>query len=85
MVLMQLPVSVSVVTLYATLGQDAIIHGINETEATFVITSTDLLAKFDVSVDHVSVHILIAVSLHSLSHTSRGALAGMRNSSVGPS
>ncbi|BFZ00564.1 hypothetical protein BsWGS_03603 [Bradybaena similaris] len=35
-----------VVTLYATLGVDALIHGINETEVAFVITSFELLPKF---------------------------------------
>lgn len=35
-----------IVTLYATLGDDAIIHGINETEVTCVITSQELLPKF---------------------------------------
>lgn len=38
--------SIIVVTLYATLGEDAIAHGINETEVTIVITSHDLLPKF---------------------------------------
>jgi len=38
----------TVVTLYATLGDEAIIHGINETEVTHVITSGDLLPKFKV-------------------------------------
>lgn len=37
---------ISVVTIYATLGDDAIAHGINETEVTTVITSHDLLPKF---------------------------------------
>lgn len=32
-------------TLYATLGDDGIIHGINESEVTHLITSQDLLAK----------------------------------------
>lgn len=41
------------VTLYATLGQDAIIHGINETEATHVITSQSLLSKFDGVLDRM--------------------------------
>ena len=40
--------SVSVVTLYATLGTDAIIHGVNESEVSHVITSADLLPKFKV-------------------------------------
>lgn len=35
-----------VVTIYATLGEDAIVHGINETEVTLVVTSHDLLPKF---------------------------------------
>ncbi|XP_060856885.1 fatty acid CoA ligase Acsl3 isoform X1 [Metopolophium dirhodum] len=38
--------NIPVVTLYATLGEDAIAHGINETEVTIVITSHDLLPKF---------------------------------------
>lgn len=32
--------------MYATLGDEAIAHGINETEVTIVITSHDLLPKF---------------------------------------
>lgn len=32
-------------TLYASLGEEAIIHGINESEVTHMITSQDLLAK----------------------------------------
>lgn len=35
-----------VVTLYATLGPDAILHGVNQSEVTHVITSTSLLPKF---------------------------------------
>lgn len=35
-----------VVTIYATLGEEAIAHGINETEVSFVITTHDLLPKF---------------------------------------
>ena len=34
------------VTLYATLDDDALIHGINETGVTCVITSHELLPKF---------------------------------------
>lgn len=33
-------------TLYATLGDDAVVHGINETEVEYLITSFDLLPKF---------------------------------------
>lgn len=33
------------VTIYATLGDDGIIHAINETEVTTVVTSSDLLPK----------------------------------------
>jgi len=36
----------TVVTIYATLGEDAIAHGINETEVSVVITSHELLPKF---------------------------------------
>jgi long-chain acyl-CoA synthetase len=42
-------INVPVATLYSTLGIDALKHGINETEATHVITSSDQLTKFDVS------------------------------------
>ena len=38
--------NMAIVTLYATLGDDAIIHGINETEVSCVITSQELLPKF---------------------------------------
>ncbi|EEB18314.1 Long-chain-fatty-acid--CoA ligase, putative [Pediculus humanus corporis] len=38
--------NIPVVTIYATLGEDAIAHGINETEVSVVITSHDLLHKF---------------------------------------
>lgn len=37
--------SCSVVTLYATLGEDAIAHGLNETEVSIVITTHELLPK----------------------------------------
>jgi long-chain acyl-CoA synthetase len=36
----------SVVTLYATLGDEAVVHGINETEVKHIITTHDLLPKF---------------------------------------
>ena len=35
-----------IVTLYANLGDDALIHGIIETEVSCVITSQELLPKF---------------------------------------
>lgn len=38
--------NIPVVTIYATLGDDAIAHGINETEVDTVITSFDLIPKF---------------------------------------
>lgn len=38
--------NIPIVTIYATLGDDGVIHGINETEVTTVITSHDLLPKF---------------------------------------
>ena len=34
------------VTLYATLGDEALVHGINETEVNCVITTQELLPKF---------------------------------------
>lgn len=36
----------TVVTIYATLGDEAIAHGINETEVSTVITTHELLPKF---------------------------------------
>lgn len=41
-------VVLTVVTLYATLGDDAIIHGINEAEISLIITSASLLPKLQV-------------------------------------
>lgn len=38
--------NIPLVTIYATLGEDAIAHGINETEVTTVITSFELMPKF---------------------------------------
>ncbi|CAG0912863.1 unnamed protein product [Notodromas monacha] len=38
--------NIPIVTLYATLGEDALAHGINETEVTHIITSYELLPKF---------------------------------------
>ncbi|CAG2180890.1 unnamed protein product, partial [Oppiella nova] len=38
-------IGATVVTLYATLGEEAVVHGINETEVTHVITNHDLLPK----------------------------------------
>lgn len=38
--------NIPLVTIYATLGDEAIAHGINETEVSTVITSFDLLPKF---------------------------------------
>nr|CAD7567600.1 unnamed protein product [Timema californicum] len=38
--------NIPLVTIYATLGEEAIIHGINETEGTIVVTSHDLVPKF---------------------------------------
>lgn len=38
--------NIPLVTIYATLGDEAIAHGINETEVDTVITSFDLIPKF---------------------------------------
>lgn len=40
-----------VVTIYATLGEEAIIHALNETEVKMVITTHDLLPKFRAILD----------------------------------
>ncbi|KAI0230967.1 Long-chain-fatty-acid--CoA ligase 4 [Lamellibrachia satsuma] len=48
-----------VVTLYATLGDEAIVHGINESQVEYIVTSTELIGKFKtllkdiVSVRHI--------------------------------
>ncbi|XP_031846206.2 acyl-CoA synthetase long-chain isoform X1 [Nomia melanderi] len=47
--------NLTVVTIYATLGDDAIAHGINETEVDTVITSHDLLPKFQRLLEKISV------------------------------
>jgi long-chain acyl-CoA synthetase len=41
-----------VVTLYATLGDDAVIHGLNETECEYVLTSHELMPKFKNILQH---------------------------------
>lgn len=38
--------NITIVTIYATLGDDGVAHGINETEVTTVITSHELVPKF---------------------------------------
>lgn len=42
-----------IVTIYATLGDEGVIHGIKETEVTTVITSHDLLPKFKTIAAHI--------------------------------
>lgn len=37
--------SCTIVTIYATLGEEGITHGVNETDVSYVITSHDCLAK----------------------------------------
>jgi len=44
--------SMPVVTLYANLGDEALIHCINETELKCVVTSQDLLHKFKKILPH---------------------------------
>ncbi|KAH9371840.1 hypothetical protein HPB48_021673 [Haemaphysalis longicornis] len=48
-----LRISNPVVTLYATLAKDGIIHGINDTEATHLITSHDLTPKIAEFIHHI--------------------------------
>ena len=38
----------SVITLYSTLGEEAVMHGICETDTCIVIASPDVLGKFKV-------------------------------------
>ena len=40
--------SMPVVTLYANLGEDALVDGINETEVNCIVTSQELLPKFKI-------------------------------------
>uniref|UniRef100_A0A914WWP9 long-chain-fatty-acid--CoA ligase n=1 Tax=Plectus sambesii TaxID=2011161 RepID=A0A914WWP9_9BILA len=47
-------VAVSVVTVYATLGEEAIAHSINETEATTIVTTAELIPKVQKMVDKVA-------------------------------
>src|SRR5262249_47021468 len=43
----------TVVTLYATLGREGLVHGMNETQVTHVVTSADLLSKLAEVADSV--------------------------------
>ena len=59
-----------IVTLYATLGDDALIHGITETEVSCVITSQELLPKFKnilPSTPNVSLLVMLLTLMYSLS------------------
>src|SRR5439155_14401087 len=38
-------INATIATMYATLGEEGIIHGINEVEASLVITSNEVLPK----------------------------------------
>jgi len=54
--------SIHVSTLYTNLGDEAIVHGINETEVTCVVTSYELLPKFKTMLkDCPKVHTLIVM------------------------
>jgi long-chain acyl-CoA synthetase len=39
----------AVVTLYSTLGEEAVKHGINESQVSIIITSCELLSKLEVN------------------------------------
>lgn len=43
----------SVVTVYATLGDEALIHGINESEVRFIITDGSLLGKLSAVINRL--------------------------------
>ncbi len=38
----------TVVTLYSTLGEEAVKHGINESQVSIIVTSNELLSKLEV-------------------------------------
>ena len=44
--------SLAVVTIYTNLGEEAVVHGINQTKSTHVITTHDLLPKFKGILQH---------------------------------
>ncbi|CAF2697351.1 unnamed protein product [Rotaria sp. Silwood2] len=43
---------ITVVTLYATLGEEAVKHGINESQVSIIFTSNELLTKLEQILDH---------------------------------
>lgn len=45
--------SFSVVTVYATLGEESLVHAINETEIRFIITDGSLLGKLAAVIDRL--------------------------------
>ena len=49
------------VTLYATLGIEALIHGINQTKTKFLITSSEQLVKLEKTIKHLSTvtHVIV--------------------------
>lgn len=49
----------TVVTLYATLGEEAVKHGINESEVPLIVTSHDLLTKLEVTTKRLIDQILL--------------------------
>ncbi|GAB6031144.1 hypothetical protein CHUAL_007947 [Chamberlinius hualienensis] len=53
--------NITVTTLYANLGDDALVHGINETESSLVITSYDLLSKLDPNLSKTKVKRVICM------------------------
>ena len=54
----------TVVTLYSTLGDDAVKHGINESQTSIIITSYELLSKLDV--DYIFCFSTMCSEFHSL-------------------
>lgn len=69
--------SVPVVTLYATLGDEAIVHGINETDATLVVTTQELLPKFKLLLKECpSIKTLVYMQDQLASRSSKGLLDG---------
>ena len=44
----------TLVTLYSTLGEEALLHAIEESQVNIVVTSQELIAKLNVTIEHRS-------------------------------
>ncbi|ESO08666.1 hypothetical protein HELRODRAFT_74895 [Helobdella robusta] len=75
--------NVPLTTLYPTLGEDAIKHGLNETEASILITTADGINKFkNVVKDLPSLKYIIFIDDFFLNHNKKPALTSFEGSQV---